>query len=309
MNVKNQKALPYVANLDPFLKEELLEELKREGFEIAKPPHTHFQGKKKGITCTLYTSWKLVVQGKEAASFIEFYLEPQLLKTIRYGYSHLEIDKTPRIGVDEAGKGDFFGPLCIAGVYAGEKEVEELLRIGVKDSKRMQDSAIEKMAKLIRAKIPYHIVRISPIRYNELYSKFRNLNLFLAWGHATVIEALYKKTGCTRALIDQFSHLPLVEEALEKKNLPIDFSKKTKGEDDPVVAAASILARDAFVSGIHTLSEWIGLELPKGASARVKETGKRLFLEKGATIFDQLAKKHFKTFEEIVKSNLGEDIS
>lgn len=292
---------PYVVELDLSLKEKLLKELKQRGCEIIYPPHTFFQGKKKGMTCTLYTSGKLVIQGKEAADFIEFYLEPELLKSIQYRYDHLTIDKTPRIGVDEAGKGDFFGPLCIAGVYAGENEFEELLKIGVKDSKKLQDNTIEKIAKEIRSKVPYHIVRISPIRYNELYGSFKNLNFFLAWAHATVIEALHQKTGCVKVLIDQFSHLPLVEDALERKKLCVDFTKRTKGEADLVVAAASILARDAFVSGLHTLSQWLGLELPKGASKNVKEVGKRLLKEKGEGIFDQIAKKHFKTFKEIVE--------
>jgi ribonuclease HIII len=291
---------PYVAELSLALSDQLLRHLKEQGYEILKPPHTLFQGKKKGVICTLYLSGKLVIQGKDAQALIEFFIEPELLKTFTHGYESLSIDKTARIGVDEAGKGDFFGPLCIAGVYAGGKEIEELLAIGVKDSKKMKDSSIAKMARLIREKVPYHIVRIGPAKYNELYLKFHNLNLLLAWGHATVIAALSEKTGCHRAHIDQFSHLPLVERALEQKALKIDFSKKTKGESDPVVAAASILARDAFVSGMDILSKWLGVELPKGASSQVVQMGRKLLKEKGKEIFGQIAKKHFKTLDEIV---------
>ena len=294
------KSLPFVAQLSQDLHAKLLKALEAQDFEIHYPPHTLFQGRKKGVSCTLYLSGKLVVQGKEAGSFIEFYLEPELLGTFQHSYAHLDIDKTQRIGVDEAGKGDFFGPLCIAGVCAGEKEIEELLKIGVKDSKRMQDSTIQKMAKKIRETVPHHIVRIGPKKYNSLYTQFGNLNLLLAWGHATVIEALAGSTGCHKALVDQFSHHPLIENALKKKKLTIDFTQKTKAESDPVVAAASILARDSFLSGIDKLSEWIGLELPKGASALVSQVGRKIYSEKGEAIFEEIAKKHFKTLDAIV---------
>jgi ribonuclease HIII len=294
---------PFVVNLENFLHKKLRDALIDQGFELHQPPYTLFQGKKSGISCTLYTSGKLVIQGKNAPDFIQYYIEPELLGTFGYGYeavSSAELDKTPRIGVDESGKGDFFGPLCIAGVFAGEKEMAELLKIGVKDSKKLSDDAILKMAKQIQAIIPHHIVRIFPEKYNVLYSQFANLNSLLAWGHATVIEVLSQETGCKTALIDQFTHLPLVENALKKKSLDIHFTKKTKAESDPVVAAASILARGAFLSGLSKLSESVGLQLPKGASPAVIAAGKKLLAEKGISCFDQIAKKHFKTLDEIL---------
>lgn len=288
-----------VTTLDLSKKNQLLKGLESQGFEIKQPPYTVFQGLKKGISCTLYTSGKLVIQGGKAAEeFIQFYLEPEILGTFEYG--NVSIDQTPRIGVDESGKGDFFGPLCIAGVYAGPKELEKLLKIGVKDSKTFNDTTIIKMANEIRAAVPHHIVRISPAKYNVLYSQFANLNLLLAWAHATVIEALSKETGCTRAHIDQFSHLPIVERALKKKCLEIEFTKKTKGESDPVVAAASILARAAFVNGMDLLSKSVGLELPKGASKLVVKIGQKLLRERGQDFLKEVAKVHFKTYNEIL---------
>jgi ribonuclease HIII len=294
-----------VTQLDKSLQGKLLKDLESQGFEIRHPPYTVFQGIKKGISCTLYTSGKLVIQGSASPEFIEFYIEPELLGTFDYKYDTKDFDPTPRIGVDESGKGDFFGPLCIAGVYAGPKELETLLKIGVKDSKTLTPQAILKMAAAIRASVPHHVVRISPSKYNALYSQFANLNLLLAWGHATVIEALSLETGCKRALIDQFTHLPLVENALKKKALVLEFSKKTKGESDPVVAAASILARAAFVDGLEQLSKKIGLELPKGASKQVVQTGQKLVRERGQLFLKEVAKTHFKTFDEILR-NVGE---
>lgn len=291
---------PFVVQLDHSLHEKLRRGLKEQEFEFHHPPYTLFQGIKPGISCTLYTSGKLVIQGKNAPAFIQFYIEPELLGTFGYGYEEFLHDKTPRIGVDESGKGDFFGPLCIAGVYAGEKEFGELLKIGVKDSKKLSDDTILKMAGQIEAKVPHHILRIFPEKYNVLYYQFANLNSMLAWGHATVIDVLSKKTGCKTALIDQFSHLPLVENALKKKAPDITFTQKTKAESDPVVAAASILARGAFLSGLNKLSCLIGIKLPKGVSPAVIAAGKRLLLERGISSFDQVAKKHFKTLDEIL---------
>lgn len=294
---------PFVVQLESSLHEKLRKELISQEFDLHQPPYTLFQGRKPGITCTLYASGKLVIQGKNAPSFIQFYIEPELLGTFGYGYEAELIDRTPRIGVDEAGKGDFFGPLCIAGVYAGEKEFAELLKIGVKDSKRISDPAILKMAKQIQASIPHHVICLLPEKYNHLYSQFGNLNSLLAWGHAAVIETLSQKTGCKTALIDQFSHLPLVENALKRKSLDLNFTKKTKAESDPVVAAASILARAAFLTGLAKLSEQMGITLPKGASSAVIAAGKKLLKEKGIASFDQVAKKHFKTLDDILQNS------
>lgn len=294
---------PFVVQLESSLHEKLRKELIHQEFELFKPPHTLFQGRKPGITCTLYTSGKLVIQGKNAPDFIKFYIEPEILCTFNYGYEETLIDKTPRIGVDEAGKGDFFGPLCIAGVYAQEKDFAELLKMGVKDSKKISDATLLKIAKQIQDNVPHHIIRIFPEKYNALYSQFGNLNSLLAWGHAAVIETLAQKTGCRVVLIDQFSHLPLVENALKKKSLDLEFTKKTKAESDLVVAAASILARGAFLTGLSKLSDQIGSLLPKGASAAVIAAGKKLLAERGAACFDHIAKKHFKTLDEILTNS------
>jgi ribonuclease HIII len=289
----------FVVQLDLKLKDKLLKELNNQGFEVTQPQYTLFQGKKSGITVTLYTSGKLVVQGKASPEFIEFYLEPELLKNVSFTHPVSNYDTSPRIGVDEAGKGDFFGPLCIAGVYGGEEEIEKLLKMGVKDSKSLGDVEIHRIADKIKQSVPHHVVRIGPAKYNEIYPQFGNLNLLLAWGHATVIEALSTETGCKRALVDQFSKSPLVQNALKRKKLIIEFEQRTKAESDPVVAAASILARDAFVRGIEALGKNYGITLPKGASNAVIQTGVRLMREHGMQIFDAVAKKHFKTLTDI----------
>lgn len=296
----------YVTTLDLTLAERLLRDLISKGFEISTPPHTRFSGKKKGISCTLYNSGKLVVQGKEIQEFVEFYLEPELLQTFTFAQKTTKtapisnIDPTPRIGIDESGKGDFFGPLCVAGVYAHGDEVAELVKIGVQDSKKLTDDTVMKLARKIREKFAHHIVRINPERYNDLYEQFRNLNRMLAWGHATTIEQLVLKTQCTNVIVDQFAAEHVVEIALGRKKLAVELHQQHRAEADPVVAAASILARDAFLFGLRTLGQQIEMTLPKGASAAVIKTGKNLVQKLGREALRKFSKVHFQTTQKVL---------
>jgi len=292
----------FVAQIDLNLADKLRSELILQGFVLSEPPYTLFQAKKQGISCTLYTSGKLTVQGKGMEEFIRFYLEPEILGTFTYGYTTVGLDLTPRLGVDESGKGDFFGPLCVAGAYGDEETIPKLVEIGVKDSKKIQDTPCLKLAEKIRKLIPYHVVRISPLKYNELYEKFGNLNLLLGWGHATVIESLLEKTSCDRVIIDQFAAEHVVENALKRKNKKVALTQRTKAEQDVVVAAASILARAAFLEGLGKLGESVHLILPKGASKTTLEVGKKLVEKHGPEILNTLAKLHFKTYQQIIQS-------
>lgn len=292
----------FVAKIDLGLAEKLREDLLDKGFILSQPAYTIFSAQKNGVSCTLYSSGKLTVQGKGMEEFITFYLEPEILKNVAYSYPEAELDLKPRIGIDEAGKGDFFGPLCVAGVQAGEERVKELRALGVRDSKKMSDDSVLKVSRKIRESYPHSIVKISPQKYNELYANFRNLNSLLAWGHATAIAELVEKTQCRDVIIDQFANENLVIAALKRKNLLVNLTQRHGAEDDLVVAAASILARAAFLEGLEFLGKMEGVALPKGASQKVLETGRLLVQKHGETILARVAKLHFKTKEEILKS-------
>jgi len=290
----------FVATIDLSLSPKLKEDLKNQGFEFSTPPYTVFSAQKKGVSCTLYTSGKLTVQGKDKDDFIAYYLEPEILQSLAYTYPEIGVDMTARIGVDEAGKGDFFGPLCIGAVQADEAGIKKLLALGVKDSKRMSDKTVLELAKKIKTTVPHTIVRLLPKKYNELYASFHNLNHLLAWGHATAITELVEKTGCREVLIDQFASEPLVEKALKKKNIETHLTQRPRAEEDPVVAAASILARGAFLDGLELLSQQVGMPLPKGASGKVVEAARLLVRQKGKEILGEVAKLHFKTTDEVL---------
>jgi ribonuclease HIII len=301
MNAKSP-AGPFVAQVSRNVVEKLREDLKNQGFELSSPPYTFFLAKKKGISITLYQSLKLTVQGKEIADFIQFYLEPEILQTFHFAHpvASRSLDLTGRIGVDEAGKGDFFGPLCIAAVYAEGIDVERLAAIGVKDSKLIKDSNIVLLGQQIRKEFQCEVIRVSPARYNEIYPKFGNLNSLLAWGHATAIEKLVTRTKCPNVIIDKFAHEQVVIKAAKKKNLSINLTQKVRAEEDLVVAAASIMARYAFLDGMEKLGAEYGFEIPKGASRKVVEAGKKLISLFGSDVLPKVAKMHFRTALEIL---------
>jgi len=207
--------------------------------------------------------------------------------------------KTGWIGTDESGKGDYFGPLVVAGVYVDETLLPQLVSLGVKDSKKLSDRAVLSMDTAIRSICPHSVVTIGPVKYNALYQKIKNLNRLLAWGHARVIENLLEKKPCRRVITDQFGDERLVLNALMKKGQEIKLEQRHKAEDDPAVAAASILARAEFLRRLNELSQKIGVTLPKGASSLVEATAQQLIEKKGIKILEEVAKLHFKTTSKL----------
>ncbi len=290
----------FVTTIDIALAKKLENDLQRQGFTITTPAYTIFAAKKKGVSCTLYRSGKLMVQGKEKNDFITFYLEPEILKEFTYTNPELYIDTQPHIGIDEAGKGDYFGPLCVAGVYADKKGISNLHKQGIADSKRISDENVKSLAQYIQQNFSFSLVKILPETYNRLYDKFGNLNTLLAWGHATAIEKLYKETHCADVTIDQFAHQSVVIKALSSKNLPLNLTQRHRGEEDLVVAAASIIARASFLTELDKLSENFRMQLPKGASRLVIEQGLHFIHKYGSNGLPKVAKMHFKTTQNIL---------
>jgi ribonuclease HIII len=201
-----------------------------------------------------------------------------------------------RVGSDESGKGDFFGPLVIAAFFLPEGQDEVLRELGVKDSKRTSDARCRELAGTLKRAYPFHsVVAIGPEKYNELWAKLRNLNRLLAWGHARAIENVLERVPAGRAVTDQFGDEKFVRGALLKKGREIELVQMPRAEEDPAVAAASILARAEFLTRLDGLSRDAGVDLPKGASAQVEAAAARLVREKGPDILDKFAKTHFKT--------------
>jgi ribonuclease HIII len=280
--------------------------LRKHGYEMRDVPYARFAGEKEKVNLVFYESGKLVVQGKGTQDFIEFVLEPEILKEARLGYEAvLNPDLlVPRLGIDESGKGDFFGPLCVAGVYVNEAVVRAWMEVGIRDSKSIaSDRKIAELAELIR-KTPGCVHASVPIgteAYNRLHARLKSVNTILAWGHARVIENLLllkyqMDPPPMRAISDQFAaNKEVVGKALLNLGRNIELVQRHRAESDLAVAAASILARDEFVSRLAKLEKRFAMELPKGASAAVDEAAKKFVEKHGAENLNQVAKLHFRT--------------
>lgn len=205
-----------------------------------------------------------------------------------------------RIGIDESGKGDYFGPLVIAAVFVTPAVEPELALIQVRDSKKISDGRILEMAPDIRLACPHSIVAIGPQRYNELYAKIKNLNRLLAWGHARALENLLQQVDCDLAIADQFGDERLILTALQEKGKQIRLVQRTKAESDLAVAAASILARAEFLLRLRRLSEEMNTTLPKGASSAVVLAGRMVVRKYGRDRLGTVAKLHFKTTTQVL---------
>lgn len=212
-----------------------------------------------------------------------------------------DVSTLSRIGIDESGKGDYFGPLVIAAVFVSPVMQRDLLRMQVRDSKKISDGRIMAMAPDIRLLCPHSTVSIGPQRYNTLYLKIKNLNRLLAWGHARALENLLQQVDCDLAIADQFGDQQLILDALQEKGKHIRLVQRTQAEADLAVAAASILARAKYLQRLSKLSQELDIGLPKGASPAVELAGRMVIKKYGQDRLHTVAKLHFKTTKRILR--------
>jgi ribonuclease HIII len=303
----------YTISILPSQAEALRNLLKDRGFEFADRPYTLFFAQKEKLSVAVYEKGpKVVVQGKDTEDFVRFYLEPEILKEARVGYEEV-LNPTmfePHFGIDESGKGDFFGPLVIAGVYVDREIARQLLALGVTDSKKIgSDNRIHQLADEIGRTpgLAANVVLIGPEKYNALYEKFGNLNDLLAWGHARVIEnLLLQRPDCKRSLSDKFANERVIQRALLKQAREIQIDQQTKAESDIAVAAASILARERFVRWMESRGRELGIVLPKGVSAAVKSAARAVVEKAGRDRLRTVAKMHFRTSAEVLEESAKE---
>jgi ribonuclease HIII len=208
-----------------------------------------------------------------------------------------------QIGIDESGKGDYFGPLVIAGVYVPHAQEAPLKALGVRDSKTLSDVKATALAVQIRAQCPHAVVAIGPERYNALQTSMKNLNRMLAWGHARALENLLEKVDCHRVVADQFGDERFLNNALMSKGRAVTLIQKPRAEEEVAVAAASILARAEFLRRLQELGTRYGVTLPKGASDAVIRAAKKFVEKYGGNELRQVAKLHFRTTVSVLGSS------
>jgi len=186
----------------------------------------------------------------------------------------------------------------------------KLADMGVRDSKRISDNVILEIDECLRAAYQSAVIIYTPEDYNRVYDDIRNLNKLLAQGHARAICAVLKESEegsipfADKAISDKFGKTELIIDELRQRGQKIELEAKVRGESVPQVAAASIIARAAFVRQMDELSQRYGMEIPKGASAQVDKAGREIVKRHGVEALSELAKLHFKNYKRVVTADL-----
>lgn len=247
---------------------------------------------------------KLCVQGSKAEDFVLFTLEPNVLGAATLGYEEVLDPElyAPHAGSDESGKGDYFGPLVVCCAYTDEKLSAEMVKLGVKDCKKMTDKAVLATGAALRRLLGpdgYSVVKLGPAAYNRLYAKMKNINRMLAWAHGTAIEELLeKRPSCGRVVVDQFAPTEAtVARALKARGKAAKVVQRHKAESDIAVAAASVIAREIFIRAVAEMGE----EVPKGSSdPKVRELAQRMVAAEGPKWIMNNCKAHFQTTDKVL---------
>jgi ribonuclease HIII len=311
-----KKLASYTVKLDDAQMETLQRILEQRGWTPFEVAYTRFAFKADHlkVNVSAYTSGKVVIAGKGTEDFVRDVIEPEVTGAAKLGYDEvLHPDWfEAHAGLDESGKGDFFGPVVAATVIADRPAIESWIKAGVKDSKKIAELQIIKLDHLIRETkgVVVRTCFCGMAKYNELMSRpGANLNRLLAWQHATALEQALATKRVPWGLLDQFTEQPLTQRELAKKGVKdFDLRMRTKAEEDPVVAAASVVARAEFQRQMGNLSKRFGARLQKGAGPLVKEQALQIMEKFGATALGEFAKLHFRTAYEVVSAagKLGE---
>ncbi len=277
------------------------------GAKFSPLQYAYWKAEGQGYVASFYKSFKFVLQGKSTDKIAEEFekfmgistivSEQKLFDTTQFVQNDVSFSRY--IGTDESGKGDFFGPLVIAGVYVDEELSKKFVALGIKDSKKLDEKTIIKLSAHIRNNAPHSVVVVMPEKYNELYCLFKNLNKLLAWGHARAIENVLAKQECACALSDKFGDESLIKNALLKNGRHINLEQRVRGESYIGVAAASVIARAEFVKRCGEMGKKFGMDFPKGASDKVVLTAKEFVGKFGKDNLKYVAKIHFKTVQSL----------
>ena len=302
MDLKEQTALKIIDRYKQFLTEQ--------DYQVSNPIRNEFSyqisisDKKDKVTLLVFFGKKgnkLVLQGNKELNLYKDINNLIFGKKFFSDERPEEEPSYPYIGTDESGKGDYFGPLVVAGVFVTPEASRSLRMIGIRDSKELSDYQIEQIAYEIKRnqEVKFDVVLISPEKYNQLYEKMGNLNRLMGWAHAKVIENLLNKCDAGEAISDKFGNEKIILDSLQERGRTINLKQLTKAERFSAVAAASILARESIINWFKIQSRKYKIEIPKGSSSEV-ESKARLFLEKyGADTLSKLVKLHFKTSKKV----------
>ena len=271
------------------------------GFEFHEAPHAFWNARGPECNATFYRSGKLLLQGKEADVYRGLLGDETPGARPFHAGLILQPKPAPRtwIGTDEAGKGDYLGPLVVAGVLLKREHLEILHTLGVDDSKALSDHRLPEMVRAIEALGPSEVLVLSPARYNDMYASMGNLNRMLAWAHAKVIESLAGQGEAEWIIVDQFEKRGAVSRRVAAAGISLPITERPKGESDPAVAAASVLARAAFLRVLKSLSRRYQVELRPGAGGPTLASARAFVKAHGRDGLKDVAKLHFASTDQL----------
>lgn len=290
---------------------EFFEDLKRE----KTPPYAIFQAKDGDTTVTLYESGKAVFQGSDADLSSDFWIATERINsgnaTTTDSRDKKEKEKPTKIlpirinsiGSDEVGTGDYFGPIVVTAAYVSKENIDFLLDLKVKDSKKLTDEQILKIVPQIIKKIPYHTFILKNEEYNNHKNNNINMNQMKAILHNKVLYELKQKNySYDYIVVDQFetpkSYFSHIYKSTKKVT---DIFFLTKAEDQCLsVACSSLISRYIFLKEMDKLSKELKINLPKGANPMVDEVGKKIVSMYGKDKLKQIAKLNFKNTDKIL---------
>ncbi len=295
-------------------KEELIDYFKDKRREKT-PPYAIFQADESDTVVTLYESGKVVFQGISADidgnlwKQREKHLNPHVVfeekKTKKEKHDDFvdsKILKATAIGSDEVGKGDFFGPLVVTAAFVDKKDIPYLEELGVKDSKKLDDSKIIEIVPKIIKKVDYECQVLNNETFNKNYSESMNMNKINAILHNKVLLELSKRhPDYEYIIVDEFAKKGVFYHYLKGlPNIQRNITFLTKGETKSIaVACASLISRYQFLKELNKINKEYNVILPKGASTKVDEIGAELVKKYGFDILEKIAKLNFKNVEKI----------
>lgn len=291
---------------------EFFADLKR----IKTPPYAVFQADDGDTVVTLYESGKAVFQGKDADLSSEFWIETEKINsgsaTVTNSNDKKKEEKKEKvlpirinsIGSDEVGTGDYFGPIVVTSCYVSKENIDFLIDLGVRDSKKLTDEKIMKLVPEIIKKIPYKTYILSNLEYNAHYKNNINMNMVKAILHNKVLYEM-KSLGYAYdyIVVDQFEYPAAYFKHIASSTKQVkDIFFLTKAEDQCLsVACASMISRYIFIKKMKELSNSLGINIPKGASDKVDEVGKYIVSKYGKSKLNEIAKINFKNTEKILE--------
>ncbi len=247
---------------------------------------------------------KTVVQGnKDSEHYWKIY-------DIIYGESFASkrrpvfIEPESYIGTFESGKGDYFGPLIVCGVYLNKNTSNELKKLKVKETKDFTEEQFIKLAEKIKQVIgndAFHIFTLYPQEYNNKHIEYKNIHNLLGLGHSTVIKEITKNIDCLEVITEKFGKDGIIQEFLKDYDKKINLKQVTRSDRYTAVAAASIITRIESNKWFQEINNRFNCELTKGASMLVGQNVIPIVEEHTSEILSEIAKLHFKTTRKLEK--------